>query len=77
MKDLVIQLFRDSGYRVTATLEISQELTKKQLEETRSTLEVAYGPFNPETPGPSFFSFHKRLSELNPELAKQLMSFSG
>lgn len=77
MKDFVVQLFRDSEYLVTATLEVSQELTEKELEEARSTLEAAYGHLNPESPGPSFFAFHKRLSELNPELAKQLMSFSG
>lgn len=74
MKTVIIQLYPNSEFSPSIELETSHLLTEQENEDTRSTLEKAYGPIDPDSPAPSFFAFQKSLSELNPELANQLMS---
>lgn len=76
MKKVIIRLYPHSEFSPAIELEVSHPLTEKEIEDARSTLEEAYGPIDPDSPAPSFFSFQKSLSKLNPELAKQLMYIS-
>lgn len=74
MKTVIIQLYPNSEFSPGIELEISHPLTEKEIEDTRSILEKAYGPIDPYSTTPSFFSFQKSLSKFSPELANQLMS---
>ena len=64
MKTVVIQLYPDSEFSPGIELETSHPFTEKEIEDTRSILEKAYGPINPDSTTPSFFYFQNREREV-------------